>query len=846
MPTNRLQPTALLDTNPPGSAAPGMGRMWRRRPAARAVEAALCGIALAAAHQAPVRAQAAAARQAQAAQQTYDVPAGPLAPALRSVASSANVLLTFTEQQTAGKTTAGIRGKYAPQAALRALLAGTGLQAVQLSNGSYVLQAAPAPAQHAAAPAAGHEAVLPEVQVRAAATEDGSADLGYLSHAVSQVGPWQGRELQDTPYSMTVISKDLIENLQATTPEQIYRVVPTAQLGEPSYRNDDPTINLRGFLVYRPYRDGMPSDWLGLGTTPENTERVEVLSGLSGFLYGPGNVGGMVNYVSKRPTAERLNRITLGNNGGSNYYAQGDFGGPIDSAGRFGYRINGIWQDGETAISSMDIKKRFISGAFDWHVTDRLLWSFDAAYRDYETLGGPPQWVLAAGAARPPASDIDASASWSQPWKYSRSTKTSYGSQLRWDASDALALRASWLYTDARRNSNQGALNTIQPDGTYSQRISNVFAPGDDALTDRFTNTSGQAYADIQFKTGAVAHKLTVGGQYHKYGDAFVANVPPRITYTGLTLDHPTYLDKPTQPHVDRGPLEHDPDRTETTLLVGDDMTFNEHWSLLAGLAHSTVSMDASPWNESYQKSAFTPNVSLVFKPNQAVTTYATYIQALEQGGVAGNDYNGAPVANAGQVFDPLISHQAEVGVKWSVGGMLLTTALFQIDKALQYYDLGDPNAIRFVQDGREVHRGIEFTAFGRLTSRLSLTGGLTLLDAKVKEQKENPALQGKHPVNVANKLAKLRAEYRLSALPALSLNSSVSYTGRQYGDAMNTDRLPGFTLLDAGARYRAQFAGYPLTLRLDILNLTNKAYWTQSLTLGAPRTVLFSASTEF
>jgi len=62
----------------------------------------------------------------------------------------------------------------------------------------------------------------------------------------------------------------------------------------------------------------------------------------------------------------------------------------------------------------------------------------------------------------------------------------------------------------------------------------------------------------------------------------------------------------------------------------------------------------------------------------------------------------------------------------------------------------------------------------------------------------------------------------------------------------MNTDHLPGYTLLDAGLRYEMETAGKPLTLRLDVNNLTNKRYWVNAGYLGAPRTDLFSASLRF
>ena len=790
-----------------------------------------------------------------AAVRSYDIPAGTLTATLNRFAVEAGIFLSGAGELTAGRNTSGLTGTYSVRDGLAAILAGSGLEAVAPSTGGYALRRV-APAASSGADDATRQpvATLPRISVEAPADADGSAERGYRSEGVSAVGPWQGRKLQDTPYSITVISKELIQNLQATTPEQIYRIVPTAQVGESSYRNDEPAVNMRGFEVYIPRRDGMAGDYIGLGTTTEDVESVEILSGLSGFLYGPGNVGGLVNYVSKRPTAEALNRVTLGNNSGSNYYAQGDFGGPLDSGGRFGYRVNGIWQSGETAIDNQRIKKRFASAAFDWHVTDTLLWRFDAAYRDYETRGGPPVWILGTGTARPSAHDIDSSVSWSQPWKYSRNKMQRYGTQLRWDADETFSLRAGWLHTDTRRNPNMGSINIIQPDGTYTQRTRGLYAPGDDAFAGELENSSGQAFADINFKTGAIAHKLTVGVQYQKLGAEDFANASPGVTYTGLPFGRPTYFDEPVPAPVDRGPRDRDADQTNTTLLMGDDITFNEHWSLLAGVAHGTIDVPAltvwpnTIWSYSqpgYKKSAVTPNLSVIYEPIEAVTTYATYVEALEQGGMAGNDYNGVPVINVGEVFEPLISKQVEVGAKWAVGDMLLTMALFQIDKALQYYDVSASGSARYVQDGREAHRGIELTAFGKLTGDLTLTGGMTLLDAKVKEQKEMPALEGKHPTNVAETFAKLRAEYRLPARPALSLIGGISYTGRQYSDAMNTDRLPSYTLFDVGARYLVAVADRPLTLRLDVNNLIDKAYWNQGITLGTPRTVLFSVSAE-
>lgn len=665
---------------------------------------------------------------------------------------------------------------------------------------------------------------------------------------MSAIGPWQGRTLQDTPYSITVIPEEMIQNLQATTPDQIYRNVPTVQFARPQKENDQPGMKMRGFRVQTAYRDGLPADQYGHATTTEDVARVEVFTGLSGFMYGPGNVGGMVNYLSKRPVAERLNRLTAGNNGGGSNYVHGDFGGPFDDAGRLGYRINLVHQEGETAIREERIRKDFISAAFDWKLTDKLLWQFDAGYRNYEVRGIQANWSLARGVVRPSADSINASRSWSQPWSFGQYKTQRYGTNLSWKATDSLTLRAAWQYNNSWRTTGGAASNQIQADGTYVQEL-DVYAAGDDPMLSEQFDTRGNAFADWRFATGSVAHKLTGGVQYqHSVQERYLNNLPD-IVYTGLPLSRPRYFAKPVQASTDRGPRGKVINYSYTTWLLGDDVKFNERWSLLLGAAYSTIDSRriAFRWpTQPYKKSALTPNLALIYKPVPSLTTYASYIEALEQGGIAADTYRGRKVVNAGQVMTPLRSRQVELGAKATVGGMLLTTAVFEIDRGLQYYDLSTPTAPRYVQDGRQVHRGIEFSAFGKATHDLTLTGGLTWLDPRVRKQKQNPALAGKHPTDVATVTAMLRGEYRMPFLPGLTFNGSINYVGWQYADTMNTDRLPSVTLLDAGLRYETQLMQRLLTFRLDVANLTDKRYWLSGSSIGEPRTVRLSMTADF
>lgn len=761
----------------------------------------------------------------------YQIPAGSLEQVLNQFALASGVELTVASHLVAGKTSAGLSGNYTQQAALEKILAETDLE-YQIENQTITLVK--------------RKSVGKLNAVKVSAQLEGHADKGYRVDKVSQVGPWQGRELKDLPYSITVVSSELVNSIQARDPDQVFRVNPTTQLTRAQYENNQSTAVLRGFRQSVSYRNGMPAGQYGQGTTTEDIDRIEILTGLSGFLYGPGNVGGVVNYVTKSPTAEHINELTLGNNGGDNFYLHGDFGGPIDADGKFGYRINAVAQDGETAIEGLELEKKFLSSAFDWHITDSLLLQFEASTLEF-TPRGNSYFGFAAGVKRPSASSLDSSRSYGQTWTENTKENDKLGVRLNWQLSDHINFRAAWALSNTYEDSSS-VRNTIKADGTYDQVVSGVYAEGVTSRLDDQSDRRLQAFFDVNFNTGSVAHKLTLGAQQsndiqERWRGASAAD----IRFLNLDLSKHNYMSRPNNiAPVDRGEKYVVLDSTRTSILLGDDITFNEQWSLLAGVAQTRIAFDVYAWGGLYDKTAETPTLSLVYKPQPWLTTYASYIESLEQGGQAALQYNGVPVANAGEVFDPLLSEQIELGAKANIGNLLFTAAIFEIDKTLQYYDLTTPTSPRYVQDGRQVHAGLELTAIGKVTDHLTLIGGITWLDAEIEKQQQTPALEGKRPQEISDQFAKLRIEYNLPRLQQLTLISGVQYYSERFADTLNTDEMGAYSLIDAGIRYQTSVMNSPVALRFEVRNLTGEEYWVNTSSLGEPRTAVFSANVTF
>ena len=661
----------------------------------------------------------------------------------------------------------------------------------------------------------------------------GTVAEGYRVENTTTTGPWGEMKLQDTPYSIHVMSSELIENVQAGSREQLFKMDPLLQTFLGDNRAGANAAYLRGFVATE-YEDGIRFNEYNLYT--EDRERMEVFTGAAGFLYGPENIGGTINWITKRPTDTPLADITIGTYGWDQGYVHGDFGGPLDKEGKLGVRFNVVEEEGHTTVDDQKTKRELYSGAVDYHIADTALLQLNGSYVRAQGDGITPFWSFSTTHYTTPNVARD----WGQDYTQYDNETYRGGAKFTWDIGDHFTFRSGFNYEELYSNEFIGVLNFVQPNNTYNQEIYDV-APY------TVTQKGGYAFLDTKFETGPVQHKITAGFS----GDYLREDDPPDIfaskTVDGLSLVSPTFVPEPT--FVTGTKVLTIAYFTENrSSLIGDNIKFNDQWSALAGVAYEEIlskhyNTSDNALTSAYDKGATTPTASLMYKPVPWLTTYATYIEALEEGLIVPT---GAQYTNSGEVFSPLISHQYEVGAKATVGGMLLTAALFDIEKANQF-SVTNPNGTQtYTQDGREVHEGIEFTATGKVTDQLRLFGGLTFMECKVTSDRSDPAFDGNRPQNVANNMAKVYAEYDLPFLRGLTLTGGVYYTGNFYADAANRDKLPSVVLGDAGARYTTRIYGFPTIFRLDVTNVANKSYWIVGQYEGVPRSAALSMEVKF
>jgi iron complex outermembrane receptor protein len=238
----------------------------------------------------------------------FNIPAGDLGTALNAFARQASQQIMFSTSLVSGKRSAGLAGRYEPRGALKTLLDGSGLEVASDTGAVVTLRRA--------VPAASAEATQPEV-----------ADLAELIVTAQK----REQRLQDVPMAVTAIPQSRIERLHAMDFKDLIRYIPgVSYSGE---EHGQSRYNIRGVstAANNPtvgvYLDDVSLVSVATGFSGSadpvffDFERLEVLKGPQGTLYGGNAMGGAIKYVSRRP---ELNRDSFTMGGGVAATAKGD------------------------------------------------------------------------------------------------------------------------------------------------------------------------------------------------------------------------------------------------------------------------------------------------------------------------------------------------------------------------------------------------------------------------------------------------------------------------------------------------------------------------------------------
>jgi iron complex outermembrane receptor protein len=658
-----------------------------------------------------------------------------------------------------------------------------------------------------------------------------ASDDTYRTRTIA-VGPLGDKSLLDTPYSIGVVPVNLAENQQLQNVRELFRYIPSVQ-GE----NIRPqSRGMQAGVVQNTRIDG-----LNIAATTdyaiEQFDRIEVLNGLAGALYGPASPAGTFNYVFKRPTDKALTALKFGYTSSGNLLAHVDVSRRAGTDGMFGARINLLSQEGETYADVSNLRRKLASVSFDVRPTDSTRIEVNASYYRYTATGLPSTFSLAAGVRFPTDVPDAKRAGYGYRWAGDDNETVLTSGRLFQNIGSDWQLSAGLLYMTNDRASTAPTLTITNNAGAYRATTVNTTFSLDRVL-------SNQATLRGKVRLGDIENDLFVGttGFLWKRYTPFQTGA---ITLGTGNLADPVQFNQPVLLDFKNRFLAQR--TTQQAITFGDTITFNEMFSVLLAASQSWIRASninrTGTVTSSYRDDGFSPTASLIVKPQGNMTLYATYASSLQQGDAAP-----ATAANAGEALAPYRSKQWEAGYKIDLGRISLALAAYQIERP--YAFVGTDNVFR--QQGRQRNRGVEVTANGRITDDLNLFGGVFILDPKLLDT--GSALTSDKQVLGLPKLAfNLLGEYRLPMLPEVTFSADVSHVSQRPGNFSNTDFVKGYTLLDLGLRYQTDLHGQALAFRVSVNNLFDERYWSNIAptgqngynstdngtgTLGSPRSI--------
>lgn len=698
-------------------------------------------------------------------------------------------------------------------------------------------------AQNASAAPAGAAIGLDTIEVQG--ERAGGPVNGYVARR-SDTATKTDTPIMETPQSITVVTRDQMDDQGATTVSQALRYS-AGVLGETRLSSGGryDSVFIRGFggagtgagfvnnLDGLRYLRGV--NFLVPSYEPWGLERVEVLRGPSSVVFGQVKPGGLINMVSKRPRDEKHGEVQLRIGDRQRAEMAFDIGGPIDPQKTWLYRVVGLGRSADMQVDYTQDQRIFIAPSVTYRPNGATSFTLMASFqRDPET--GFYGFIPAVGTVLPSRNGRIRSEFFPGEPRfegYSRN-QANLGWAFEHRFNDVLSFRQNVRLSDLESRFRTVAVGGIAADQkTLTRRVT---------MSNEKARTAGidnQLQAD--FRTGPLTHKVLFGVDgYWTDGTAFTG-----AGGTVQTLDY-------TNPIYGRLPfaLPALAGTKQTTAQYGvylQDQIKLDRLSLVVGgrfdRAEARTRAMSTGVLTKQDDTARTGRVALMYNFDNGFAPYASYSTSFDP--QAGTTFAGTP-------FKPTEGEQFEAGFKYEPPGMgaFLQASVYQLTQTnVPTTDLAHPTFQ--VQTGEIRARGVEVEARATVLENLDLVAAYTYTDAEV--TKSSGVDLHKRPTVVPRHMAALWAHYtfRTGLFSGLGLGAGVRYVGGGAGDPANTFSTPDYTLVDAAISYDFAAANPALKgwkLQVNAQNLFDKeyisgCYGTTQCSFGLRRTVLATLS---
>lgn len=759
---------------------------------------------------------------AQASAITYNIPAGAMADALNRFSQQTGVNISFAASDVKDVTTKGLNGRFPVQEGLGLLLAGSGLQAVPQGEG-YLVRKQPEGVGE-------RPTVLPPIRVTASAvTEPTDGYMATKSFSATRTDT----PLRDVPQSITVVTQDMIQDQTMQSITDVVRYVPgvVPSQGE---GNRDAVIFRGNNTTGDFYVDGLRDD-VQYFRDLYNIDRVEVLKGSNGMIFGRGGAGGVINRVTKEAGWTPVREIAAQYGSFSHKRIAVDLGQPINDV--MAVRLNAMYEHSNSYRNGVDLERGGVNPTFTFKPTAQTKVVFSGEYFfDRRTADrGIPSFGTLSGVVNS-----------GRPANTHRSTFFGNAANSPTHV-DAWSLNSLIEHTF----DNEVKVRNRTRYANYDKFYQNIYANGVVTAEDASGTVAISAYNNATqrenlFNQTDLLFKLNTWGIKHEFmtGVEYGRQVSDNFRNTGFFNNASTSVSVPFFNPVAFAPVTFrqnatDADNHGVVEVVGiyaqDQITLLPQVKAVLGLRYDNF--DANFVNNRNGQRFHTndgllsPRVGLIYKPIDPVSIYGNYSLAYVPR--AGDQLSSLSLSNA--ALKPEQFMNLELGAKWDIRpDLALTAALYQLERSNVIAPVPNDPTRTMLVDGQRA-RGAEVGLMGRITPQWSVMGGYAYTDAEITR-----AITGARAGAVVAQVPKHTVSMwnRYDFTPFLGLGLGVIHRSSMYAALDNTVLLPGFTRMDAAMFVRLNKV---LRVQANIENLANidyiaSAHNNNNIMPGAPR----------
>ncbi|MBO3275112.1 TonB-dependent Fe(3+) dicitrate receptor FecA [Pseudomonas schmalbachii] len=752
------------------------------------------------------------ATEISSARQYYRIPAEPLEQALNHLGQKAGVLIAFSPEQTAGRRSQPLDGEYTAAEALAALLAGSGLEAQPQEDGAFTLQVA--------------------------ASEE-PADL----QAVTVVGDWladaSAVDVFEHPGARDVVRREQFQAQGAATTREVLDRIPgvSAPLNNGTGSHDlalnfgirglNPRLASRSTVLM----DGIPVPFAPYGqpqlslapVSMGNMDAVDVVRGGGAVRYGPQNVGGIVNFVTRAIPDEFTTHLDVhteqspdSTHDGLKTTHSALIGGTADNGLGGALLYSGVrggdWREhSDTRIDDLILKGRFQPNEFH---------SFSAITQYYDGEADMPGGLSVADYRDDPYQST-------RPFDKFWGRRTLASASYEFTPNAQQKLNVTGFFTKTLRSGylDQGKNLTLSPREYWVRGLETRFSQG--------------------FELGETRHEVGIGHRYVNEASHELRYWSPAssgiLPSTGSPNDRDT-----------RG-------ATEANAFYIDDRIDVGNWTITPGIRYEKIDSHQDDLikntRDSGRYNASLPALNVIYHLDPRWNLYAN-----TEGSFGTVQYSQMGKAVKSGDIEPEEARTWEVGTRYDDGILRAELGVFLINFDKQYESNQQTDSV--TARGKTRHKGIEaaigydLAALDPLLSGFDVYASYAYVDASIREDGPNKGNQV--PFSSKHK-GTLGANYRNGPW---GYNLDGSFQTSQYADNANTEaesadgstgRIAGWMVWSARGSYDFGPQLNGLELSAGVKNLFDRRYYTRSfddnnkgLYVGQPRTLYVQASVGF